>query len=69
MLKFVRDLEIYKDDEERWNKFLAINEAEDDLNYQRRIQIILQDIDLKGALVEHTNKYYGQIEGIYKLKE
>ena len=48
---------------------MAINEAEDDLNYQRRIQIILQDIDLKGVLVEHTNKYYGQIEGIHKLKE
>lgn len=60
---------MFKDDKERWDKLLAINEAEDDLNYQRRIQIILQDIDLKGVLVEHTNKYYGQIEGIHKLKK
>ena len=59
---------MFKDDTDRLDKLQAINEDEDDLNYQRRIQIILKDLDLKKALIDHTNKHFALIEGLNKVK-
>ena len=50
-------------------KFRTIYEDEDEINYQRQIKIVLENIGLAKAMDAHANKYYGHIEGIEKIQQ
>ena len=63
----MRDLKVFDHDKKALNMFQTVFEDEDEINYQRQIKIVLENIDLAKAMENHANKYYGHIEGIEKL--
>ena len=67
ILKLVRDLEIYKDDEEHGEKFEMIDELNPDLEQQKKIMQSLKEINLQYHLITHANKFFGQAESLEKL--
>lgn len=69
LFMLVRNLKLFEGDKKKDKRFKAIVEQEDDLNYQRKIQVLMEKFDLRRVLIEHINKYFGQQQGIRKLKE
>ena len=69
LLKAVRDLKVFDQNPVALKKFATVFEDEDEINYQRQIKIVLENIDLAKAMDDHANKYYGHIEGIEKIQQ
>ena len=64
----IRNLKLFDRDAEKKAKFQTIIEQEDDLNYQRRVQILLEKFDIKQELVNHLNKHKAQKQGLRSMK-
>lgn len=71
LLKLVRDLEVFKDDEENCDKFDEIEEFElkNDIEEQKKIMSTLRGLNLQIEMINHANKFFGQAEGLEKLQE
>lgn len=69
LLKAVRDLKVFEQDAQALKKFATVFEDEDEINYQRQVKIVLENIGLAKAMDDHANKYYGHIEGIEKIQQ
>jgi hypothetical protein len=43
-MKMIRDLKLFENDKEKQKMFEILNESDDDLQYQRQVQVILDRI-------------------------
>ena len=59
-MKMIRDLRLFENNPEKLKMFEILNESDDDLQYQRQVQIILEQIQLQDAINEHVNKHFNK---------
>ena len=64
----VRELKLVEGDPEKEKVFAAIHENDDDLNYQRHIQIALENVNFKDCVCEYINKHHGRVDCINKIE-
>ena len=57
-MKMIRDLKLFENDKEKQKMFEILNESDDDLQYQRQVQVILDRIQLQDAINDHVNKHF-----------
>ena len=68
LFKLIRELKLMEGDPKKEAVFEAIHEKDDDLNYQRHIQIALDSIDFNDCLCDFINKHFGRVDCINKIE-